>query len=586
MLKFILFSILALKQTLVKKLLFILVLHSYFLVFSQGDASLNSTYPEHYFQNPLDIPLILSGTFGELRTNHFHAGLDLKTEQKEGLKVFASAEGYISRIKISHWGYGKAIYVTHPNGYTTVYAHLQKFNKRIENYIKLKQYKKESFEIQVFPSSEELLIAKNEIIAFSGSTGGFVAPHLHFEIRDTKTEKPINPMLFGIQINDSKKPRINSLIGYSLDNNSHINSIGVPIQLSMINLKNGDLLASKIKALGKVSFGINGYDQLDGAYNKNGFYNLSMSVNGKKIYEFEASSFSFSESKYINLLIDYERFKNLKQRIQKCYIESANKLSMYTKPIKNGYLTIEDGLNYTVEIIAKDFKGNKQKVIIPIVGKKEAIKISNEPKITPFKIDHTQFNKFQLKNISVAFPKKTFYQDLDLDLEVNDSIAKIHTPTVPLNKKYTLTFDVSKYSEKQKKQLYIAHINTNGKTNYQTTVKKDSTFYTSTNKLGNFTLLTDNLKPQVSLHNFKNEQWLTHSKTLKIKIFDEESGIKSYRGEIDGEWILMEYNVKNGVLTYNFNDKKFIKAKHKLKVIVTDNVGNTTTINADFFRKK
>jgi hypothetical protein len=570
----------------VKKLLFILVLHCNFIVFSQGNASLNSIYPDHYFQNPLDIPLILSGTFGELRNDHFHAGLDLKTEQKEGLKVYTSAEGYVSRIKISHWGYGKAIYVTHSNGYTTVYAHLQKFNKRIEQFIKLKQYKKESFEIQVFPSSEELLIAKNEIIAFSGSTGGFVAPHLHFEIRDTKTEKPINPMLFGIQVNDSKKPRINSLIGYSLDNNSHINSIGVPIQLPMINLKNGDLLASKINAFGKVSFGINGYDQLDDAYNKNGFYNLSMSVNGKKIYEFEASSFSFSESKYINLLIDYERFKILKQRVQKCYVEPASKLSMYTKPIKNGYLTIEDGLNYTVEIIAKDFKGNRQKVTIPIVGRKEAIKISNKPKITPFKIDYTQFNKFQLKNISVAFPKYTFYKDLYLDLKINDSIVKIHAPTIPLNKKYTLTFDVSKYSENQKKQLYIAYIDTNGKTNYQTTVKKDSTFYTSTNKLGNFTLLTDNLKPQVNLHNFKNEQWLTHFKTLKIKILDDDSGIKSYRGEIDGEWILMEYNVKNGVLTYNFNDKNFIKAKHQLKVTVTDNIGNTTTTNATFFRKK
>ncbi|MBN4082934.1 M23 family metallopeptidase [bacterium AH-315-A23] len=556
------------------------------MVSSQGNASLYSTYPDNYFQNPLDIPLILSGTFGELRTNHFHAGLDLKTQQRDGLKVVASAEGYVSRIKISHWGYGKAIYITHPNGYTTVYAHLQKFNKRIEAYIKLKQYKKESFEIHVFPSSKELIISKNELIAFSGSTGGFVAPHLHFEIRDTKTEKPINPLLFGIHVDDSKKPRINSLIGYSLDNNSHINGINVPLQLSMINLKNGELRASKINAFGKISFGISGYDQLDGAYNKNGFYNLSMLVNGNKIYEFEASSFAFSESKYINLLIDYERFENLKQRIQKCYIEPANKLSLYTKPIKNGYLNIEDGLNYTVEIIAKDFKGNSQKVTIPIIGKKDAIKIRSESKITPYKIDHKQFYKFQKNNISVAFPKYTFYKDLYLDFEIKDSIVNIHTPTVPLNKKYTLTFDVSNYSENQKRQLYIASIGKKGKTNYKTTIKKDSIFYTSIKKLGSFTLLTDNLNPKIRLHNFKNEQWLTHFKTLKVKILDDESGINSYRGEIDGKWILMEYNVKNGVLTYNFNDKTFIKAKHQLKVIVTDNVGNSTTINATFFRKK
>ena len=569
-----------------KKLVFIFITLYTFIAFAQGDASLHSAYPSSYFQKPLDIPLILSGTFGELRSNHFHAGLDLKTQQKEGLNVFAAAEGFISRIKISHWGYGKAIYITHPNGFTTVYAHLQKFNDQIEAYIKKLQYKKESFEVQVFPSSKTLPIKKNEIIAYSGSTGGFVGPHLHFEIRDTKTEKPINPMLFGIQVTDAKKPRINTLIGYPLTTNSQINGIGIPTKVSLINLKNGELQAQKITAYGKIGFGINAFDQLDGAYNKNGLYNLSMLVNGKKVHEFEAASFSFSESKYINLLIDYERFKKTKQRVQKCFIEPSNKLSLYTKSQNNGYVTIGDGLNYTVEIIAKDFKGNQQKVTIPIVGKKEPILVRNTPTITNYKINNTLFNKFQQKGITVAFPKHTFYNDFYLDFEVKDSIAKIHTPTVPLNKRYTLTFDVSKYSEEEKKQLYIATIKENGKTSYEKTVKKETTFYTSTKKIGKFTLLSDTKNPKVQLHNFKDQQWLTHFNTLKIKISDDESGIKTYRGEIDGAWILLEYNVKNSMLTYNFNDKIFTSAKHNLKVVVTDNVGNTEILNATFFRKK
>lgn len=568
-----------------KKLLNILFILCNFIAFGQGDVSVNSTFPTNYFQSPLDIPLVLSGTFGELRNNHFHAGLDLKTQQREGLNVYAAAEGYVSRIKISHWGYGKALYITHPNGYTTVYAHLQKFNKHIEAYIKKQQYKKENFEIQVFPSSKELPITKNEIIALSGSTGGFVGPHLHFEIRDTK-ENIINPMLFGIEVNDSKKPRINTVIGYSFDDNSSINGIGVPTQLSLINLKNGELLAPKIKAFGKIGFGINAYDQLDGAYNKNGLYNLSMFVNGEKVHEFEASSFSFSESKYINLLIDYERFENLGQRVQKCFIEPSNKLSLYNKSLNNGYITIEDGLNYKVEIIAKDFKGNTQKITIPIEGKKDSILVKNTPKITPYKIENHLFKKFKKDGITVAFPKFTFYNDLYLDFDVQDSIVKVHKSTVPLNKRYTLTFDVSNYTSEEKEQLYIASINKKGKTQYEKTVKKDSTFYTSTKKLGNFTLLADVIKPKISLHNFKNEQWLTHFKNLKIKISDDESGIKSYRGEIDGEWILLEYNVKNSILTYNFKDKAFTNARHELKVTVTDNVGNTNTINAIFFRKK
>ncbi len=248
-----------------RKTTFILILFYSFTAIGQGDISINSTYPTNYFRKPLNIPLVLSGTFGELRTNHFHAGLDLKTQQKEGLNVYSAAQGFISRIKISHWGYGKALYITHPNGYTTVYAHLQKFNKRIEAYIKKQQYKKESYEVHVFPSSSELPVSKDEIIAFSGSTGGFVGPHLHFEIRNTKTEKPINPLFFGIQVYDSKKPRVNSLIGYALDLNSHINQLNIPTQLTYKKLKNGDYLADKIVAFGQIGFGINAYDQLDGA---------------------------------------------------------------------------------------------------------------------------------------------------------------------------------------------------------------------------------------------------------------------------------------------------------------------------------
>lgn len=570
------------------KIFYILVLLYNITVFSQGDASVNSTYPTNYFQNPLDIPLVLSGTFGELRTNHFHAGLDLKTNQKEGLNIYAAADGYISRIKISLWGYGKAIYITHPNGYTTVYAHLQKFNKRIESYIKKRQYSKESFEIQVFPALTDLPITKNEVIALSGSTGGFVGPHLHFEIRNTKNEKPINPMLFGFQINDSKKPRVNTLIGYSLDNNSHINNISLPTKLSLITLKNGDILAHKIKAFGKIGFGINAYDQLDNAYNKNGLYNLSMLVNGEKIHEFEASSFSFSESKYINLLIDYERFAKLKQRIQKCFIEPSNKLSLYNNKFKNEYLTIKDGLTYNVEIIAKDFKGNAQKLIIPIEGKKDSILVKKNPKITAYKINHTQFNKFNKNGITIAFPKYTFYNDFYLDFEMNenDSIVKVHTPTVPLNKRYTLTFDTSKYTENEKKQLYIASVSKKGRKQYEKTVKKEISFYTTTKKLGDFKLESDIEIPRINLKNFKNNQWVTHFKTLKIKISDKKSGIKSYRGEIDGEWILLEYNVKNGILTYNLSDKKFTTAKHELKIAVTDNVGNTSIFKSTFFRKK
>lgn len=569
-----------------KKIVVFLILCANMPVFGQASVAIQNAYPTNCFGNPLDIPLILSGTFGELRNNHFHAGLDIKTQQREGLNVLASAEGYVSRIKISHWGYGKAIYITHPNGYTTVYGHLQKFNDRIDTYVKKQQYKKESYEIHLFPSASELPVTKGEIIALSGSTGGFVGPHLHFEIRDSFTQKTINPFLFGIQINDSKRPQITGLVGYSLDADSQINQINVPLQLSFKKLNNGDLLADKINASGKIGFGVNAYDQLNDATNKNGLYSLELSVNGEKVHEFRARVFPFSEGRYINLLIDYGRLEKNGQRVQKCFIEPSNNLSMYSASVNNGYLTIEDKKSYNVEITAKDFSGNSQKISIPITGKNDSILVRKTATETPYKINAAQFNKFNKNGVTVAFPKNTFYEDLWLNFEVKDSVVKVHAPNVPIHRNYTLTFDVSKYSESEKKQLYIASINKKGYKSYESTVKKEDIFYTSTKKLGIFELRYDKDIPVIQLRNFKDNQWISNHKTLKIKIFDNKSGIDTYRAEINGEWILMEFDVASGLLTYDFNDKVFADSKNELKVMVTDNVGNSNTLNATFFRKK
>lgn len=566
--------------------LILLLLVTYINGFCQSNSDSNNNFPVDYFKNPLNIPLILSGTFGELRSNHFHSGLDLKTLGKEGLKVNTAAKGYVSRIKVSAWGYGKALYIRHPNGYTTVYAHLKKFSDKIEAFVKKNQYSKKKFEIQLFPDATTLPISKDEIIALSGNSGSSGGPHLHFEIRNSKTEKPINPMLFGIDIKDSKKPRINTLVGYSLSEDAHINKISKPSQISLIQMKDGSFTTPKIKAFGKIGFGINAYDQLDGAYNKNGLYSLKMLVNGEKVHEFTATSFSFSESKYINLLIDYERYSILNQRIQKCFIEPSNKLSLYKNSKSKGYITIEDGLNYNVEIIAKDFKGNNQKITIPIVGKKDSTLVKNKIETTPYKINYKEFNKFHKNGVTIAFPKFTFYNDLYLDFNVKDSLVKVHTSTVPLNKYYTLTFDVSKYSNENKKHMYIASIGKKGTTYHVKTFKKTATFYTSTKYLGNYTLLSDKESPSIKLVNIKNEQWITSFNSIKMKISDFGSGIKSYKGEIDGAWILMEYDAKTGTLTYDLNDKKFTEAKHNLKVTAIDNVGNTTILNTTFYRKK
>ncbi|MCH3884961.1 M23 family metallopeptidase [Tenacibaculum aquimarinum] len=561
-----------------KKHILLIFIFIYYFGFSQK-------YPQTDFENPLKIPLVLSGTFGELRSNHFHSGLDIKTQGKEGIKIYAPADGYVSRIKVSQWGFGKAIYITHYNGYTTVYAHLQKFEEPIESYVKSIQYKKENYQTgNIFPSEDKFPVKKGDIIGFTGDTGGSGGPHLHFEIRDTATEHIINPMHFGIFPEDTKSPTLQKAKVYALDNNSRINKTSKDVVLNIKNVGDNKYVTNRITANGYIGFGVNAFDRLNGANNKNGIYSLEMNVNGERYYYHDVETFSFAESKFINLLIDYPFYKKFKSRFQKTHKVKANKLSIYSDLLDNGKIYIENGVNYNIEIIAKDFKGNSSTLQIPVKGVANNTTFSAKD-TTAYKITAKKFNKFQQENVIIAFPKNTFYKDLFLDFKVENGVAKVHESTIPLDKKFTLTFNVSSYSGAEKEQLYIANVTNKKYPRYVATKKKDTTFYCTTKTLGSYKLLSDKLSPKISLLNFKNEQWLSKAKTLKVKISDIGSGIKNFRATIDGEWVLMEYNHKRGILTYNFNDKKLVGSKHLFKLVVSDNVGNTKNISATFFRK-
>src|SRR5690606_21178437 len=304
----------------------------FFLFFTSTILSAQNNYPQDYFGSPLEIPLILSGNFAELRSNHFHSGLDLKTQQRIGLKVLAAADGYVSRIKIQHYGYGKTLYVTHPNGYTTVYAHLSEYSSIIEAYVKKHQYEVESYEIEMFPATGELLVSKGELIAYSGNTGGSGGPHLHFEIRD-KDELPMNPLLFGYDIKDTSKPVISSLYVYPLGEGSSVNNSLRRQKLKLTLLKNGDYGAESVTALGDIGFAINTFDRQDLAANANGVYNIQTFINGSQNFEVDFRKFSFDETNRLNRFIDYEHFKTAKERIQKLFNDN-NDLSIL-KSINN-----------------------------------------------------------------------------------------------------------------------------------------------------------------------------------------------------------------------------------------------------------
>lgn len=559
---------------------------SYFLVFVCTLINAQSKYPQDYFRSPLDIPLVLSGTFGELRTNHFHSGLDIKTQQVEGKKVYTTAKGFVSRIKITHWGYGKALYITHPNGYTSVYGHLQKFSDRIEAYIKKKQYEKETFEIEVFPQAEELVIEENEIIAFSGNSGGSGGPHLHFELRD-KNARPINPMFFGIDIIDSKNPTIRDVYAYPIDEGSHINGSTKKVKLRLIPLQNGDYTIESIEALGRIGFGINTTDRQDLASNSNGVFNIETFLNGNKNFELTFNKFSFSESKHLNRLIDYEIYSKNKERIKKLFIESNNPLSLYQDVVEDGYLTILDSTSYIYKINVKDFKNNDVLISIPIKGKLEKGLEASFVKTTPYFVIHDQPKTFTKDQVSVYFPKNTFYDDVYLDFDVTADTLKIHRPEIPLTKNFSINYDISNYKDSDKTNLFIARVNGKKKKylSYVYSTRKGNKLTAKSKTLGQYILAIDTEKPKIKPVNFDDGKWLSKFRYLKVKLSDDLSGIRNYRATVNGKWILMEFDAKKQILTYDFNDNVVSDTKNNLKIIVTDYVGNSATFEATFFRK-
>ncbi|MBP2832793.1 M23 family metallopeptidase [Aquimarina sp. U1-2] len=537
-----------------------------------------------YFMKPLDIPVVVSGTFGELRSNHFHSGLDLKTNGEEGLPVYAAASGRVSRIKVAHGGYGKAIYLLHPNGYTTVYAHLQKFAPEIEAYVKKRQYAKESYEIELFPKSESLKVNKGDIIAFSGNTGGSSGPHLHFEIRDSKS-RPMNPLSFGIEVEDTRKPIVNSVWAYSLNENSHVNQQQEPYRLTLTQKGDGTFKAENITAYGTIGFGISTVDKQDLAQNHNGVYKVSAQVNGQEHLELEMNRFSFAETRYINRLIDYKYYKQNRSRISKLFVAPNNPLTVFKKKVNNGYVDVKDSLSYLYSVSIQDFNNNTTIIEVPILGKNTDTITKWEPFETSDLAKANENYVYTSGIVDLLIPKGSLYQDTYLDLNVNGETAELHNDHTPLHKNMTIVFDVSRYKDEDKKNLYIGRIGHKDKVYYTKTTKKENRFSTRTRTFGKYSLFTDTQKPTIVPINVSNKKWISQASHLKIKINDAQTGIKSYRGTINGKFILMEYDYKTGMLVYDFSDNVTIAAENNFKLVVFDNVGNRATFETTFYRK-
>src|SRR5699024_2993174 len=300
--------------------------------------------PTDYFRSPVDLEISLSGNFGELRGNHFHSGLDIRTNYTQGHPIYAAADGYISRINIGHFGYGKALYIQHPNGYTTVYGHLQRFVGDIQEYTKKQQYRRESYEIQVYPEAGVIPVKKGDLIAYSGNTGGSGGPHLHYEIRDGN-QRPMNPLLFGYHVADTRKPNIDKLRIYTISDNAHVDHQSKNKDLRLTPQNDGSYLDESIEALGKIGLRVATFDRLNSVDNKNGAYRIQTKINGEPHHEIRFDRFSFAETRYVNQYIDYAYWIDSKYKVQKLFREQNNQLSIITPSANAGYLNVEEGMS-------------------------------------------------------------------------------------------------------------------------------------------------------------------------------------------------------------------------------------------------
>lgn len=568
-----------------QRVLLLLVFSTIFLLGFKND---NKSYPKDFI-SPIDFPIKLSGTFAELRPNHYHGGLDIKPRKRnrQGDAILSIGEGYISRIKVSAYGYGNGLYVTHPNGYTSVYAHLQKFIPKIADYVLEKHYENESFELDLTLSPDELPVSKGEQIGYLGTTGGSFGPHLHFEIRDTKTEHPINPLFFGFNVSDVKKPLMKRLKVYEL-NHKHETQYTTDYDLKTIASGQYKLSSEVIEvASNRMAIGLKVFDNISGTSNPNGIYELAVFQDDSLIYHFAMNEFDYNETRYLNAHLDYAAWKNKEGYIYRGYRLKGNlQNDLFEKLVNDGVIRLSNEPT-NVKVVAKDYKGNESS--LEFKAKRSEVLRTSSSNTFNYIFPYDEASIVKRSDLELYFADSSFYEDVYASIEVNfDGSTKAYSPTfhigneqVPIHRRYEIRIKPSSnFDESLKSKLYIAKC-TNGQDSYIGSDWKGEWLTAETRTFGDFTILMDTTAPTITPLEFYGDS--KPSPRLSFKLSDKGTGIKSYKAWVDGQWILMKYDGKKNIIFHTY-DNRVTTGQHNIKIVVTDLSDNETVFESSFIR--